>query len=191
MQRREGAQQLGPAAICRTSQWARRGDCCLLPPTKHCAVPSIPCSVAMCPHDSVEVRLRPPGVDLWTSQEATAGETALLLLLLGAVVLHRMPHLLLLAGADPSLLHSSSAPVACGLSLLVLTAPGALVWGAHTAAIKAGSLPGRGSLGSSESASAAAKPAPSFLTLSLAYVSGPGFGIQIWFDESSRDRGPG
>ncbi|KAL4421116.1 hypothetical protein ABPG77_001511 [Micractinium sp. CCAP 211/92] len=126
--------------------------------------------VAMCPHDSVEVRLRPPGVDLWTSQEATAGETALLLLLMGAVVLHRMPHLLLLAGADPSLLHSSSAPVACGLSLLVLTAPGALVWGAHTAAIKAGSLPGRGSLGSSESASAAAKPAPSFLKLSLAYV---------------------
>lgn len=44
-----------------------------------------------CPHSSVEVRLRPPAIDLWTSHTASAAEVALLFLLLGAVYLHHLP----------------------------------------------------------------------------------------------------
>lgn len=76
-------------------------------------------------------------MDLLAARKASASETSLLLLLLGAVVLHRLPQLLLLAGADSGLLHSGGQAAACGLSLLVLTLPGALVWGAHSAAIAA------------------------------------------------------
>lgn len=146
------------------------------------------CSVAVCPHDSVEVRLRPPGIDLWTSRHASAGETALLLLLLGAVVLHRLPQFLLLAGADPLLLHSSSKAAACGLAVLALSLPGALVWGAHTAAIASGSHAGRSSLGSSDGASSAAQPA-SFLDFYLAYVSGGAFPVGV--HSGVRGLGPG
>ncbi|KAL4439939.1 hypothetical protein ABPG75_002940 [Micractinium tetrahymenae] len=131
--------------------------------------------VAVCPHDSVEVRLRPPGIDLWTSRKASAGEAALLLLLLGAVALHRLPKLLLLLGADPSLPWGGSEAAACGLSMLALALPGALIWAAHSAAIAAGSHAGRGSVSSSEDA--AAKPAPSFLNFSLAYVGAASLGL--------------
>lgn len=37
-----------------------------------------------CPHDSVELRLRPPGIDLWTSHKPMAAELALQFTLLGA-----------------------------------------------------------------------------------------------------------
>ncbi|MEL7331073.1 MAG: sigma 54-interacting transcriptional regulator, partial [Cyanobacteria bacterium J06560_2] len=46
-----------------------------------------------CPHQSVELNLRPPGIALWTTHKSTAYEVALLLLLLGAVLLHRLPQL--------------------------------------------------------------------------------------------------
>ncbi|MEL7503538.1 MAG: cyclic nucleotide-binding domain-containing protein [Cyanobacteria bacterium J06554_6] len=46
-----------------------------------------------CPHRSVELNLRPPGIELWTTPNATAYEVALLLLLWGAVLLHRLPEL--------------------------------------------------------------------------------------------------
>ncbi|MGG6296265.1 sigma 54-interacting transcriptional regulator [Leptolyngbya sp. AN02str] len=44
-----------------------------------------------CPHRSVELNLRPPGIELWTTHKATAYEVCLLFLLFGAVFLHRLP----------------------------------------------------------------------------------------------------
>lgn len=46
-----------------------------------------------CPHRSVEVNLRPPGIELWTTHVPRTYEVALLLLLLGGVFLHRLPEL--------------------------------------------------------------------------------------------------
>jgi hypothetical protein len=46
-----------------------------------------------CPHRSVEVNLRPPGIELWTTHIPRSYEVALLLLLLGGVFLHRLPEL--------------------------------------------------------------------------------------------------
>lgn len=42
-----------------------------------------------CPHRSIEVRLRLPGVDLWAGHKATWYEVMLQFMLLGAVYLHR------------------------------------------------------------------------------------------------------
>jgi len=44
-----------------------------------------------CPHRSVELNLRPPGIELWTTHKPRSYEVALMLLLLGAVFLHRLP----------------------------------------------------------------------------------------------------
>jgi transcriptional regulator with AAA-type ATPase domain/NAD-dependent dihydropyrimidine dehydrogenase PreA subunit len=44
-----------------------------------------------CPHRSVEVNLRPPGIDLWTTHTPSYYEVCLLFLLFGAVFLHRLP----------------------------------------------------------------------------------------------------
>jgi NAD-dependent dihydropyrimidine dehydrogenase PreA subunit len=46
-----------------------------------------------CPHRSVELNLRPPGIELWTTHVPRAYEVALLLLLLGGVFLHHLPQL--------------------------------------------------------------------------------------------------
>jgi polyferredoxin len=46
-----------------------------------------------CPHRSVEVNLRPPGIELWTTHLPRTYEVALLLLLLGGVYVHRLPEL--------------------------------------------------------------------------------------------------
>lgn len=47
------------------------------------------CSLKACPHRSIEVRLRLPGVDLWTSHKPAWYEVMLQFMLLGAVYLHR------------------------------------------------------------------------------------------------------
>lgn len=47
--------------------------------------------VQACPHDSVRRNLRPPGIDLWTMNQASAHEVGLLFLLLGAAFCHRLP----------------------------------------------------------------------------------------------------
>ncbi len=57
-----------------------------------------------CPHQSVELNLRPPGIELWTTHKGTSYEVALLLLLLGAVFLHRLPQLTTLVLGDASVL---------------------------------------------------------------------------------------
>jgi transcriptional regulator with AAA-type ATPase domain len=46
-----------------------------------------------CPHRSVEVNLRPPGIELWTTHIPRTYEVALLLLLLGGIFLHRLPEI--------------------------------------------------------------------------------------------------
>jgi transcriptional regulator with AAA-type ATPase domain/NAD-dependent dihydropyrimidine dehydrogenase PreA subunit len=46
-----------------------------------------------CPHRSVELNLRPPGIELWTTHQPRSYEVALLLLLLGGIFLHRLPEL--------------------------------------------------------------------------------------------------
>ena len=46
-----------------------------------------------CPHRSVAVNLRPPGIDLWTTHTPSYYEVCLLFLLLGAVLLHRLPEI--------------------------------------------------------------------------------------------------
>jgi transcriptional regulator with AAA-type ATPase domain/NAD-dependent dihydropyrimidine dehydrogenase PreA subunit len=51
-----------------------------------------------CPHRSVELNLRPPGIELWTTHIPHAYEVALLFLLLGGVYLHRLPELNSLLG---------------------------------------------------------------------------------------------
>ena len=48
--------------------------------------------VQACPHDSVELRLRPPGIDLWTTHKPMAAELALQFTLLGAGL--QLPHIL-------------------------------------------------------------------------------------------------
>jgi transcriptional regulator with AAA-type ATPase domain/NAD-dependent dihydropyrimidine dehydrogenase PreA subunit len=46
-----------------------------------------------CPHRSVELNLRPPGIELWTTHRPRTAEVALMFLLLGAVYLHRLPEI--------------------------------------------------------------------------------------------------
>ncbi len=46
-----------------------------------------------CPHRSVELNLRPPGIELWTTHIPHMYEVALLFLLLGGVYLHRLPEI--------------------------------------------------------------------------------------------------
>ncbi|EFN55334.1 hypothetical protein CHLNCDRAFT_6666, partial [Chlorella variabilis] len=137
--------------------------------------------VAMCPHDNVELRLRPPGIDLWTTHIQSAGEASLLFLLLGAVYLHRMPHVLSLLHIDPSLLDSQLT--FCGVALAALSVPGLLLWAAHTA-VNVGWALGSGASGMTGSQ---LSPSPayhatlgptimrssaSFLTLAYAYLLG-------------------
>jgi transcriptional regulator with AAA-type ATPase domain/NAD-dependent dihydropyrimidine dehydrogenase PreA subunit len=43
-----------------------------------------------CPHRSVELNLRPPGIELWTTHVPHGYEVALLFLLLGGIYLHRL-----------------------------------------------------------------------------------------------------
>jgi transcriptional regulator with AAA-type ATPase domain/NAD-dependent dihydropyrimidine dehydrogenase PreA subunit len=46
-----------------------------------------------CPHRSVELNLRPPGIELWTTHKPSYDELALLFLLFGAILLHRLPEI--------------------------------------------------------------------------------------------------
>lgn len=79
-----------------------------------------------CPHRSVEVNLRPPAIDLWTSHEATAAEVCLLFLLLGAVVLHRLPLLLKRLGLTEAHFWLQGM-----IAVVALALPGLLAWGWH------------------------------------------------------------
>ncbi len=53
-----------------------------------------------CPHRSVEVNLRPPGIELWTTHVPRSYEVALLFLLFGGVFIHRLPELQMTLGLN-------------------------------------------------------------------------------------------
>ena len=76
-----------------------------------------------CPHRSVEVNLRPPGIELWTTHVARTYEVALLLLLLSGIFLHRLPELQIELGLSLDL--SEFLPH-LGLSLAALSIPAAI-----------------------------------------------------------------
>jgi transcriptional regulator with AAA-type ATPase domain/NAD-dependent dihydropyrimidine dehydrogenase PreA subunit len=76
-----------------------------------------------CPHRSVEVNLRPPGIELWTTHQPRTYEVALMFLLLGAVYLHRLPELQfrlnLTLPLEPWIQHSLVAAIVLGLPALL------------------------------------------------------------------------
>jgi hypothetical protein len=76
-----------------------------------------------CPHRSVELNLRPPGIELWTSHVPQAYEVALLLLLLGGVYLHRLPELQSILGLNLDLTQFWQH---FGLSIFALIIPAAV-----------------------------------------------------------------
>ena len=77
-----------------------------------------------CPHKSVALNLRPPGIELWTTHQPTSYEVALLLLLLGAVFLHRLPQLTTRVLGDATLLESFWGHAIASTAVLFL--PGAI-----------------------------------------------------------------
>ncbi|HEY9616931.1 MAG TPA: sigma 54-interacting transcriptional regulator [Microcoleaceae cyanobacterium] len=76
-----------------------------------------------CPHRSVELNLRPPGIDLWTTHTPTWYEVCLLFLLFGAVFLHRLPEISTALGWNLPLDHFG---IHAGLSILVMLVPAAI-----------------------------------------------------------------
>lgn len=76
-----------------------------------------------CPHRSVELNLRPPGIELWTTHVPHSYEVALLFLLFGGVFLHRLPELQTLLGLN---LNLQQFWVHLGLSLVALIIPVAI-----------------------------------------------------------------
>lgn len=81
-----------------------------------------------CPHRSVEVNLRPPGVELWTTHKPRSYEVALLLLLLDAVFLRRLPELQSQLGIELDL---SQFWVHFGVSVAALSLPAVIPFLAH------------------------------------------------------------
>ena len=77
-----------------------------------------------CPHKSVALNLRPPGIGLWTTHQTSGYEVALLLLLLGAVFVHRLPQLTTLVLGDTRLLESFGGHALA--STVALFLPGAI-----------------------------------------------------------------
>ncbi len=81
-----------------------------------------------CPHRSVEVNLRPPGIELWTTHTPTYPEVCLLFLLMGAPLLHRLPEIEAEFGWN---LHLSQFGIHTGVSVLALLLPGVVTLVAH------------------------------------------------------------
>ncbi|MGB5896945.1 MAG: sigma 54-interacting transcriptional regulator [Geitlerinemataceae cyanobacterium] len=73
-----------------------------------------------CPHRSVEVNLRPPGIELWTTHVPHTYEVALLFLLLGGVFLHRLPEFQAIFGLN---LHLDRFVPHFTISVIVLVLP--------------------------------------------------------------------
>ena len=85
-----------------------------------------------CPHRSVELNLRPPGAELWTTHRARSPEVALLFLLFGGVFLHHLPELLAFWNLPESRYLDSFWPHAA-ISVAVLLMPFAAASLAHGA----------------------------------------------------------
>jgi transcriptional regulator with AAA-type ATPase domain/NAD-dependent dihydropyrimidine dehydrogenase PreA subunit len=87
-----------------------------------------------CPHRSVEVNLRPPGIELWTSHLATNYEVALLFLLLGSVAVHHLSQICELLQLPVTALESW--PIHAGLTTLALLLPGIVAFSCDFLAVK-------------------------------------------------------
>lgn len=81
-----------------------------------------------CPHRSVEFNLRPPGIELWTTHTPVGHEAALLLLLWGAVFVHRLPEVAALLGVSDMIEGFWGHAIA---TLLLLFVPLPLAWLIH------------------------------------------------------------
>ena len=81
-----------------------------------------------CPHRSVELNLRPPGIELWTTHTPVSHEVALLLLLWGAVLVHRLPVVTAALGVS-GMAHGFWGHAIA--TILLLFAPLPLAWFAH------------------------------------------------------------
>ncbi len=81
-----------------------------------------------CPHRSVEVNLRPPGIELWTTHIPRTYEVALLLLLLSGIFLHRLPEVQAELGLSLDLTDFWQH---LGFSLVVLGVPAMIVFIAY------------------------------------------------------------
>jgi transcriptional regulator with AAA-type ATPase domain/NAD-dependent dihydropyrimidine dehydrogenase PreA subunit len=93
-----------------------------------------------CPHRSVELNLRPPGIELWTTHVPHGYEVALLFLLLGGIYLHRLPEIDRLLGLQIDL--AQFVPH-LGLSIAAITTPvliPLLAYGAMQGLYKLGKL---------------------------------------------------
>ncbi len=107
-QKGEGQETMGCPVYSHPAQLVDNKDCVLC----------MTCLKA-CPHRSVELNLRPPGIELWTTHKPVASEVALLFLLFGAVLLHRLPELERLAGLDLHLEHFGWHSLVSVLALLI------------------------------------------------------------------------
>ncbi|MBV8882656.1 MAG: cyclic nucleotide-binding domain-containing protein, partial [Chroococcidiopsidaceae cyanobacterium CP_BM_RX_35] len=81
-----------------------------------------------CPHRSVELNLRPPGIELWTTHIPRTYEVALLLLLLGGIFVHRLPELQAWLGLNFEL---SEFWVHLGVAIAALALPGLVPFAAY------------------------------------------------------------
>ncbi|MDS3859495.1 sigma 54-interacting transcriptional regulator [Thermosynechococcaceae cyanobacterium BACA0444] len=76
-----------------------------------------------CPHRSVALNLRPPGIELWTTHTPRPAEIALLLLLLGGIFLHHLPDLEYLSGFNWHLenfwFHGLASVAVLGIAALI------------------------------------------------------------------------
>lgn len=81
-----------------------------------------------CPHRSVELNLRPPGIELWTTHVPRTYEVALLLLLLDGIFVHRLPELEAWLGLNFDLTQFWTH---LGVSLAALTLPAIVPFAAY------------------------------------------------------------
>ena len=116
-QKGEGMETLGCPLYSHPAQLEDNRDCVLC----------MTCLKA-CPHRSVELNLRPPGIELWTTHVPHNYEVALLFLLLGGIFLHRLPELQAWLGFQLNLTNFWQH---LGLSVLALIIPVAIPFVAH------------------------------------------------------------
>lgn len=112
-QKGEGQETMGCPLYSHPAQLRENRDCVLC----------MTCLKA-CPHRSVELNLRPPGIELWTTHVPRTYEVALLLLLLGGAFLHRLTEIHTWLGWQWDLARFLPH---LGMSLIVLLVPALIV----------------------------------------------------------------
>lgn len=121
-----------------------------------------------CPHRSIEIRLRPPGIDLWTTHQATWYEVCLMFMLLGAVYLHRLPELEVQFGVSPALFIDKLPHIAA--SGAIMAVPGLVAWAADAAGRAAQRAAAAAAAGGGGGVKAWMREPAAFLNLSYGYL---------------------